>query len=204
VSVDGWRLARASDVDLVLAVLGDAFADDPLWGVWALPDIAGTAGRATALRAHWAPFVQAGMKYDGVIISPDGAAVAVWIPPGVPEMDEADEAALTASTEALFGDRAPLLFELYEMFAHARPAEPANWCLSLLATAPDYRGKGLGMQLVEDFLVRMDAEGAPAYLESTNPGNLARYGRAGFARLGEFTAPGGPTVTTMWRAARRS
>jgi GNAT superfamily N-acetyltransferase len=204
VSVDGWRLARASDADLVTAVLGEAFADDPLWGIWALPDIAETADRATALRAHWAPFVAAGMKYDGVIMSPGGEAVAVWIPPGVPEMDEADEAALTAGTQALFGDRAPLLFELYEMFAGARPADPPNWCLSLLATVPEHRGKGHGMQLVSDFLVRVDAEGAPAYLESTNPGNLARYGRAGFARHGEFTAPGGPTVTTMWRPARRS
>jgi GNAT superfamily N-acetyltransferase len=145
------------------------------------------------------------MKYDGVIMSPGGEAVAVWIPPGVPEMDEADEASLMAGTQTLFGGRAPLLFEVYEMFAQARPAAPQNWCLSLLATNPEHRGKGAGMQLVEDFLVRVDAEQMPAYLESTNAANLARYGGAGFEQFGQFTAPQGPTVTTMWRPpVRRS
>jgi hypothetical protein len=202
VSVTGWRLAQASDVDFVIDTLAAAFADDPLWGSWALPD---DSDRVTSLVTHWTPFVRAGLKYDGVIMSPGGEAVAVWIPPGVPEMDEADEALLVAGTQALFGDRAPLLFEVYEMFADARPATPENWCLSLLATSPGYGGKGHGMRLVEDFLVRVDAEGMPAYLESTNPANLARYGRAGFERLGEFTAPHGPTVTTMWRPpVRRS
>jgi hypothetical protein len=43
----------------------------------------------------------------------------------------------------------------------------------------------------------------PAYLESTNPANLPRYERLGFVRVGAFTLPGGgPTVDTMWRAAR--
>jgi len=43
----------------------------------------------------------------------------------------------------------------------------------------------------------------PAYLESSNPKNLERYGRLGFEPLAEFSMPdGGPTVTTMWRTAR--
>jgi GNAT superfamily N-acetyltransferase len=202
VTVSGWRLAQTSDLEQVIETLAEGFVDDPLWGVWALPDV---PDRIEALRAYWAPFVLAGMKHDGVIMSTGGEAVAVWVPPGVPEMDEADEASVTAGTQTLFGDRAPLLFELYEMFEHARPQDPANWYLSLLATAAKHRGKGAGMRLVEDFLVGVDAAQMPAYLESTNPANLARYGRAGFERLGAFTAPQGPIVTTMWRPpARRS
>ena len=127
------------------------------------------------------------------------APVALWVPPGVPEMDEADEKSMLTATPTLFGDRAPLLLEVYEMFAQGRPREPANWLLSLLATSAAHRGKGAGMQLVKDFLVTVDAAQMPAYLESTNPANLARYGRAGFVPLAEFTAPHGPTVTTMWR-----
>lgn len=194
--MSGWRLAQTSDLEYVIETLAQGFVDDPLWGVWALPDV---VGRVDALRAHWTTFVLAGMKYDGVIMSPGGEAVALWVPPGVPEMDEADEESILTATPTLFGDRAPLLFEVYEMFAQGRPLEPANWLLSLLATSPAHRGKGAGMQLVEDFLARVDAEQVPAYLESTNPANLARYGRAGFVRLAEFTAPDGPTVTTMWR-----
>jgi RimJ/RimL family protein N-acetyltransferase len=49
----------------------------------------------------------------------------------------------------------------------------------------------------------VDARHFPAYLESSNPRNLARYERLGFRPIGEFTLVGnGPTVTTMWRVAR--
>jgi predicted GNAT family acetyltransferase len=78
-----------------------------------------------------------------------------------------------------------------------------HYYLSLLGTHDDHRGKGTGMALLRENLARIDAEGAPAYLESTNPANLARYESVGFVRLGEFAAPeGGPTVTTMWRDPR--
>jgi len=199
--VSGWRLAQTSDVDHVVATLAVSFADDPLWGEWAFP---GPADRVPALSRHWAVFVRAGLKYDGVILSPGGEAVAVWIPPGVPEMDADDEALLASSTESVFGAAAPLAFDLYDRFAQARPTSPEHWCLSLLATSPDHRGGGLGMRLVEDFLVRVDLQHQPAYLESTNPANLARYRRAGFQRHGSFSPPdrpgvSTPAVTTMWR-----
>jgi len=47
------------------------------------------------------------------------------------------------------------------------------------------------------------AEHLPAYLESSNPKNLERYGRLGFEPRDEFSMPDdGPPVTTMWRPAR--
>jgi hypothetical protein len=43
----------------------------------------------------------------------------------------------------------------------------------------------------------------PAYLESSNPDNDARYESRGFRRVGEFTRPDeGATVARMWRDAR--
>jgi hypothetical protein len=60
----------------------------------------------------------------------------------------------------------------------------------------------VGTALIRDNLARIDAEGMPAYLESTNPANLARYEALGFTRIGEFGPVGGPVVTTMWREAR--
>ena len=56
------------------------------------------------------------------------------------------------------------------------------------------------MALLADNLARIDAEGRPAYLESTNPANLERYRSFGFADRGTFTlGDDGPAVTTMWR-----
>jgi hypothetical protein len=60
------------------------------------------------------------------------------------------------------------------------------------------------MRLLADTLVRIDGEGMPAYLESTNPANNERYEGVGFQVTGGFEgyAPGS-VVTTMWRPARR-
>jgi ribosomal protein S18 acetylase RimI-like enzyme len=49
-------------------------------------------------------------------------------------------------------------------------------------------------------LRRLDAEASPAYLEASNPANVALYERYGFQVRGSFALPeGGPTVCTMWR-----
>ena len=58
----------------------------------------------------------------------------------------------------------------------------------------------LGMGLLADGLARIDAEGAPAFLESSNPVNTPRYELLGFAVCGEFElSEDGPNVTQMWR-----
>ena len=62
------------------------------------------------------------------------------------------------------------------------PEGRPHYYLSLLGTRPDYRGRGLGFGLLAKNLAIMDAEGVPAYLESTNPDNNPRYERFGFGR----------------------
>jgi len=64
------------------------------------------------------------------------------------------------------------------------------------------RARGIGMGLLAGNLRRVDALGMPAYLESTNPVNDARYARHGFEPLVSFTVATGAVVTTMWREPR--
>jgi ribosomal protein S18 acetylase RimI-like enzyme len=95
--------------------------------------------------------------------------------------------------------------ELFARFDAAHPDAPPHYYLSLLGTHPEHRGHGVGMSLLSESLDRIDAEHAPAYLESSNPANNHRYERCGFGAVGEFFPPGresGPPVTTMWRDAR--
>jgi GNAT superfamily N-acetyltransferase len=100
----------------------------------------------------------------------------------------------------LLGDGAPRVLDTFERFDAARLREEPHYYLSLLATHPDHRGKGTGMGLLADNLARIDAEGVPAYLESSNPANDHRYERLGFHRWGEFPlGEDGPSVTQMWR-----
>ena len=83
------------------------------------------------------------------------------------------------------------------------PRNEDHFYLSLIGTHPDHRGAGIGMGLLRENLALIDREGAPAYLESSNPANLARYQSVGFERCGSFQLPDdGPEVTTMWRPAR--
>jgi RimJ/RimL family protein N-acetyltransferase len=59
------------------------------------------------------------------------------------------------------------------------------------------------MGLLADNLGRLDAEGVPAYLESSNPANNYRYERLGFEPCGKFELPeDGPDVLQMWRDPR--
>jgi len=77
-----------------------------------------------------------------------------------------------------------------------------HFYLSLSATSAAHRGPGYGLGLLAGNLRRIDEAGMPAYLEASNPANVALYERHGFEVRGSFTLPGdGPEAFTMWREA---
>jgi GNAT superfamily N-acetyltransferase len=190
------RRATADDVTGVVRTLAEAFYADPVWG-WAFDD----AERRIAQHSAWFELlVNSALDNAAVWTTEQHEAVSVWVPPGCRELNATDEARLGPMLEAAAGPRAALILEAFDRFERAHPHEPEHYYLSLLATRPDHRGHGFGMQLLADNLARLDSEGAAAYLESTNPVNLDRYGSVGFEVYGSFDLPdGGPTVTTMWR-----
>lgn len=188
------RLATERDVDGVTATLVAAFESDPLWN-WAFPQ--------GGLDALWRLLVASAMRYSLIRVADDCAAASVWIPPGGTELTTEEEASLGPMLEAQIGSRAAEVLELFERMERAHPAGPPHYYLSLLGTHPDHRGKGLGMTLLADNLAKIDSEGMPAYLESSNAENDLRYERLGFVRVGEFERPDGQlTCSTMWREPR--
>ena len=54
----------------------------------------------------------------------------------------------------------------YADLARNHPRVP-HWYLPVLGTAPEYQGRGVGSALLRALLARSDAEGLPAYLESS-------------------------------------
>jgi GNAT superfamily N-acetyltransferase len=190
------RVATENDLDGVAATLTDAFELDPIWG-WAFPQRDG-------LEAWWRFFVNSALRYQWVWTVDEHAAAAVWIPPGGVELTEEEEASIEPLLNDLIGERATEVLELLERFDSSHPDGEPHYYLSLLGTHPDHRGKGLGMALLADNLARIDAEGAAAFLESSNAANDPRYERHGFTRIGHFTRPDEQvTVSTMWRPACR-
>jgi GNAT superfamily N-acetyltransferase len=191
------RSARAEDVSAVAACLASAFFEDPVWGDWSFPDRSSRSQPLFELMASWA---RAAARYPWVRMTGDAEAVAVWIPPGQPEMTDDEVALFDALVSRLFGSRADELNALFELFEEHHPDEP-HYYLSLWGTDRDHAGQGLGTRLIQECLARIDAERMPAYLESTNPANLPRYEALGFRPRSQFGPAGGPVITTMWREA---
>jgi GNAT superfamily N-acetyltransferase len=189
----------AGDVDAVVETISLAFHDDPVWS-WAFPE---AERRRVVFRRWWRLFVES-MWPQGFTWTTGGVeSVSVWAVPNGLELTRAAESSIPAMLDDAVGSRAPTVLEALLQFEAAHPHDEPHYYLSIVATHDDHRGHGFGESLLAENLEVVDARHFPAYLESSNPKNLARYARLGFRPREEFTLPdGGPTVTTMWRPAR--
>jgi GNAT superfamily N-acetyltransferase len=193
------RVAGSADLAAVAETMAQAFYADPVWG-WAFPD---PKQRLEQHRIFWRFMAESTIDYEWIWLTEGCASASLWIPPGLPELRPEDEERMGPLLEELLGDGAARVLEAFECFEAVHPREEPHYYLSLLGTHPDHSGRGLGMGLLADNLTRIDAEGAPAFLESSNPANDHRYERLGFAKCGEFELPeDGPNVTQMWRERR--
>jgi GNAT superfamily N-acetyltransferase len=193
------RVARSeTDRATVTQIMCRAFHEDPTWS-WAFPD---PGRRQDQYAVFWEFLIAGAMRYPWVFMTEGGESASVWIPPGGTEIAEEVEADVEPLLGDLLGPRAGDVLELLERFDAAHPRDEPHFFLSLLGTDPAHAGRGLGMALLAENLERIDHEGMPAYLESSNPANNHRYERHGFAKSGEFYPPGSDIpVTTMWRDA---
>jgi GNAT superfamily N-acetyltransferase len=184
--------ADPTDAAQVVEVISTAFLHDPTWS-WAFPD-------PRARRRWWELCTLGALRYPWVLRTSGFETVSVWIPPEGSEFTPADEARLPDFLAELVGPRAAEVAELLQRFGDAHPRHTPHYYLSLLATSDAHRGRGLGIALLRENLARIDREGSPAYLESSNPANNPRYISLGFVPVASFQAPGsGPVVTGMWR-----
>ncbi|MGW7545035.1 GNAT family N-acetyltransferase [Streptomyces sp. NPDC054770] len=192
------RTATPADTDAIVEALTTAFFHDPLWGP-AFPDERQRAAQAAAM---WRLYVTSALRYPWTLVTPGAEAAAVWIPPGGTELTDQEEDGLPGLlTGAAGAEVAKAILTIYGQLEAAHPEEPCFY-LTLLGVHDDHRGKGLGMGLLAESLARIDALGAPAYLESSNPANIARYQSVGFTARDRITIATGHIVTTMWRPAR--
>ena len=194
------RIAAPDDAGTVSRCVALAFAADPVWSV----ALARSDGRTDHHEPYWRLFVEGAITHGAVAIADDGAAVSVWLPPGAAELTPAlTEALDELLARSLEPEAVRQMQELYARFEASRAAVPERHAyLSLLATDPAHRGRGIGQALLAADLDAWDRSGIPAYLESTNPANDHRYARAGFERIGGFRAVRDDAqVSAMWRAA---
>jgi GNAT superfamily N-acetyltransferase len=186
------RPARKADVTELSHALGRAFYDDPV-SIWIMPD---DKARVAHLRNFCAE-----VACDGPTIG----AAALWDPPGRWKQSAREQLMMMPAFILGFGPRLTVgrkLGELLERMKRQHPEEP-HWYLAVLGSDTVVRGKGYGQALMRSRLDRVDAEHAPAYLESSKPENVPYYQRFGFEVTGEIVLPnGGPTLWPMWRQPR--
>jgi GNAT superfamily N-acetyltransferase len=194
--VNGPRRFAEDEAELVTELFTLAFYDDPTWS-WAFPD---PERRMEQHRAWWGLYVHSAVRRGLVWVTGDAGAAAVWFPPGEPELTEEDEEGVEPMLRELLGPHADDVLTLLDTFESHHPRSRPHYYLSLLGTHPNHRGHGKGMALLSARLADADEAGVATYLESSNRANDHRYERLGFARAGEFAAPGGATtVGCMWR-----
>jgi GNAT superfamily N-acetyltransferase len=189
------RVASSDDIDLVARIGAAGFYDDPVMG-WAFRDPTTRLERLT--------WVFTGLSTDMIATSTvhvgDDACMSLW---RGPEFDHrAGEGELPADIGdlPLEDDELVRLGILGEAMAAQHPHEP-HWYLNVLSTLPDRQGQGLGAAVLGPVLERCDADGVPAYLESSNPRNVTLYRRNGFVESGRpIELPDGPSLIPMWRA----
>jgi len=98
-------------------------------------------------------------------------------------------------------ERQEVLFRILEAFEEYHPDESC-WYLPLIAVDPAHQGSGIGSELMKAAMSRIDEDGLPSYLESSNPRNISLYERYGYEVMGQIKIGDAPTIHPMYRPAR--
>ena len=186
------REATLDDATALAGIAAAGFYDDPVMS-WVFPD---ATKRLKYLRFLFGGLVRSFLPDDGVVHILDGACATFWRRPGFEgHRDEAP------GDSPLPPDVTERMGILDKAMSAVHPRTP-HWYLNVISTLPAHQGKGLGGRTLAPVLAVCDADGVPAYLESSNPRNMTLYRRHGFEQAGEIALPDGPSLYPMWRVSR--
>src|SRR4051812_48269883 len=141
--------ATEADVPRLAAVLGRAFADDPL-NKHLVPD---DRRRAKRLPGGFAEQLRHVFLPSGAVLTTsDRAGAALWLGPEARRLSLREQLRLLPGTVRLFGLRGmPGAMRAMAELDRRAPAE-AHWHLSLLGVAPERQGLGIGSALLRPIL----------------------------------------------------
>lgn len=194
------RSAGQDDRGAVAGALASAFSEDPLFR-WMIDDDGPIEGRLLHL---FSALVRQALRHSDnlVFVTDAGTGAALWQPIDRWKVPPLDLLRTMPGAIRAMRSRVPAMMGALSAIERHHPTEP-HYYLEMLGTRAGQQGKGVGSALLATMLARCDAEGVPAYLESSNPRNIPFYGRHGFEVQRELAVGrGAPTVTAMWREPR--
>ena len=148
-------------VATLVDVLARSFADDPIVR-WPFPTDGSVVEQCRELfRILDERFAHTGWLWE----ADDGAGVAMWVPPGAAQRFVEIELETRDPIDAMTGDEGVRYRGFWDWIEAHLPPEP-HWFLDHLAVAPERRGEGLGVALVELGTGFARRDGVPAFLET--------------------------------------
>jgi len=191
------REGTGAEAAVLARRLQDAFRDDPVQR-WLFPGDAAYEGRGLA---NFELMVRRMLEVGLVHTTARLEGAALWLPPGRDLLERPGGTLFSARSILFLRGGIVRGARFFGVLARNHPRVP-HWYLPVLGTAPEYQGRGVGSALLRALLARSDAEGLPAYLESSKERNLPFYQSHGFELQGTLCTPGSPTVWPMLRAPR--
>ncbi|HVS68238.1 MAG TPA: GNAT family N-acetyltransferase [Mycobacteriales bacterium] len=192
------RRAAKDEAALLGEILADAFAEDPVFQ-WLIDP--GLRHRDQRMRTFFTSMSRTYLRQGKpCYFAGDGSAAAMWAAPGKWALPISEMAIEAAPQTAAFGRRLQRALRTQLQVESLHPKHPRHWYLGYLGTRQSHQGQALGGQLLGEVLAKADADGVPAYLESSNERNVPLYERHGFKVVEELRALGkGPLIWRMWR-----
>ena len=188
------RGVTADELDALGAVLGRAYADDPVW-TWVYPQ----TDRSRRLARMFRSLLRATRDRGATVLTDQARrGAAIW--------QRSDDRSLGAlgnlrvgTTMIASGARIRRGQAVMRAIERRHPKEP-HWYLAVLGTDPAHQGEGVGSALVRHVLDDPANTPEPAYLETETEANVPFYERHGFEVIGQLDVPsGGPHLWLMWR-----
>jgi GNAT superfamily N-acetyltransferase len=188
------------ELDAAADVLARAFRDNPL-------NCAVVAGgerrRVRANRAGVAAYLPIALERARVLAAREDGALAGVLVATPPWRWPIPGPSVAGLLRLLWGQGLGVARRWSEVSRELREHHPQGpfWYLATLGVEPARWGRGAGRALLADFLAQVDADAAPAYLETDRPELERYYARLGFAVQGRITVRDVP-VLLMERPAR--
>jgi ribosomal protein S18 acetylase RimI-like enzyme len=191
-----------ADIPRVAEDLSAAFSTDPQFDWFMRND----AKREPARLAFFKLLLAALALPDGEVLAPaSGGAASIWIPSDKlgpsPLIDELR--VLPTILRATGFSRFGRLSAMRKAMDEHHPMDRPHAYLWFLGVRPEAQGLGVGSRLLAAGLAKVDAQGLPAFLESSNIANVPLYRRYGFEVIKEYRArDDAPPIWAMWREAQ--
>ncbi|WP_433535038.1 GNAT family N-acetyltransferase [Micromonospora sp. CA-249363] len=177
-------IATPADRDAVVATLVAAFVKDPVLRHLFPDDETYPRHAAT----FFGDLFDKRVHRSSIWTIGAGASVALWDPPAEPQ-DAGHPSPPDGGAAARYPADVLARVQGYDDAVHAALPSYPFWYLGVLGTHPDSAGRGWGRAVMRAGLARAAADGLPAILETSNPGNVELYRRAGWEVIGSLAEP---------------